>query len=256
MNAAWDIRCSCAKKIVLVALCNHASANGECWPGLSRLERHCGLSRQGVIDQIEALEKRGLISVIREPGKANRYVVHVVNHVDQSPVKDVDQYESASQPPRLVVVKDVDCHQSTTLTIPVNHVDPNLNESSVEPSIELPSAEAILIFACNGKVKEWALTAGKLEEWEGSFPQTDVMACCRKALQWTRDNERKTAKGMTAFLGRWIGKAADRGECRRTVPIEREEWVKTEPIDMMAGLKVAKAERDAAIRAEEEEHWT
>lgn len=257
MNAAWDIDCPCAQKVVLIALCDHANSAGECWPGLSRLEKRCGLSRQGVIDQIEALEKKRLIAVLREPGKANKYRVELVNHVDQLLVKDVDQSESTSQGGGLVVVKDVDCHQSTTLTTPVNHVDPNPKEPAVEPKDEPPQhEEPLLIFGCQGKIKQWALTQSKCDEWQESFPQTDVMTCCRKALQWTRDNEMKTAKGMPAFLGRWISKAADHREHpRKAAAPEVEIWVAQEPYDMMSAIKQGKAERDAVLAAQEGEQW-
>lgn len=255
MNAAWDIDCPCAQKVVLIALCDHANSAGECWPGLSRLEKRCGLSRQGVIDQIEALEKKRLLVVVREPGKANKYRVQLVNNVDWSPVKEVDQSESTSQGRGLVVVNDVDYHQSTTLTAPVNHVDPNHHEPSVEPKEEPPHEEPVLIFGCNGKVKEWALTQSKLDEWQESFPQTDVMACCRKALQWTRDKQKKTARGMTSFLGGWIGRAADRGEHPRKQVAEKEVWVAEEPYDMLSAIKRSKAERDAVLAAEEGEQW-
>lgn len=254
MTTAWEIECPCAQKVVLVALADHANSAGECWPGLSRLEKRCGLSRQGVIDQIEALEKRSLIFVEREHGKSNKYRLTLVNQLDQSLVKDVDQSESTGQRGRPVLVKDVDYHQSRTLTTPVKDVDPNPKEPSVEPKDEPPYAEPLLIFECNGKVKEWALTEAKLSEWEESFPQTDVLACCRKALQWTRDNGKKTAVGMNKFLGGWIGRAADRRECPKPAQ-EREEWVALPPTDYMAMLKQSRAEEVAKREAEEGERW-
>jgi hypothetical protein len=60
---------------------------------------------------------------------------------------------------------------------------------------------------------EWRLRESKVAEYAEAFPGVDVLVQCRKALQWIRDNptKRKTARGMTSFLGRWLGREQDRG---------------------------------------------
>lgn len=83
-------------------------------------------------------------------------------------------------------------------------------------SSEPPSASSeppMLTFPTNGKQKSWNLVRAKFAEYGESFPGMDVLAECRAALQWCRDNpsRRKTANGMPAFLGRWLSKANDRG---------------------------------------------
>jgi hypothetical protein len=79
----------------------------------------------------------------------------------------------------------------------------------------------VLVYPCNGKPDTWGLTAAKLAEYRESFPKVDAAAECRKALQWCRDNraKRKTARGMPAFLGRWLAKEQDRsrGESAPTI---------------------------------------
>lgn len=57
------VRASTAK-FVLIALADHSNDYGEgAYPGISRLERKTNLSRQAVIDALEALQKNGLITV-------------------------------------------------------------------------------------------------------------------------------------------------------------------------------------------------
>jgi hypothetical protein len=75
----------------------------------------------------------------------------------------------------------------------------------------------VLVFPCcpgrkNGP-REWQLRASKVREYAESFPGINVMAECRKALQWARDShrKRKTHGGTPAFLTRWLSKAQDRG---------------------------------------------
>jgi hypothetical protein len=83
-----------------------------------------------------------------------------------------------------------------------------------EPVPKPASEPPVLVFPTVGKgKKQWSLIEAKLAEYRESFPGVDVLAECRKALQWCRDNptKRKTARGMPAFLTRWLGKAQNAG---------------------------------------------
>lgn len=83
----------------------------------------------------------------------------------------------------------------------------------VPPTAEPPSP-SVLVFPCKGKgLKTWNLTALKVKELRECYPGVDVLAQCRRALQWCRDNEtkQKTARGMGAFVNRWLAKEQDRG---------------------------------------------
>jgi hypothetical protein len=83
------------------------------------------------------------------------------------------------------------------------------------PASEPPAAEkVVLTFPTVGRgAKTWDLTESKLAEYRESFPGVDVLSACRAALQWARDNpeKRKTAKGMPAFLTRWLSKEQNAG---------------------------------------------
>jgi uncharacterized protein YdaU (DUF1376 family) len=87
-------------------------------------------------------------------------------------------------------------------------------ESKDEPPPEKQSQppRAVMTFPVVGKDPgDWQLTAAKVAEWREAFPGIDVIAECRKARQWCLDNpgRRKTRRGITAFLGRWLSKAQD-----------------------------------------------
>ena len=64
---------------------------------------------------------------------------------------------------------------------------------------------------CVGPVKSWRMTTAKLFEWRESFSTLDVDMEIRKAYQWLRDNrtKRKTADGMTKFIGAWLTRATN-----------------------------------------------
>ncbi len=77
-----------------------------------------------------------------------------------------------------------------------------------------------ITFPVQGNKREWILPADKLAEYQQSFPGLDVVAEMMKARQWCRDNKanRKTPRGMPAFLGKWLGRAVDRGGHNRGSP--------------------------------------
>lgn len=82
------------------------------------------------------------------------------------------------------------------------------------PEPDKPASEpALLEFPCVGNgARTWKLTAAKVAQYRESFPGVDVDAELRKARQWLLDNatKRKTAGGMAAYLGRWLGRCQDR----------------------------------------------
>ena len=86
----------------------------------------------------------------------------------------------------------------------------------------------VLTFECNGPVSEWHLYPSKLKEWQETYADVDVLYECKKARQWTRDNQRKTAKGMTRFLGAWLRDANDKN--RGPPKIERCFYAKDEDV--------------------------
>ncbi len=88
------------------------------------------------------------------------------------------------------------------------------DESCPEPVEDDHSGPPVLVFQTVGKgPKEWSLTEAKVAEYQESFPGVDVLAECRKARQWIIDNptKRKTARGMPAFLTRWLGRVQNSG---------------------------------------------
>jgi hypothetical protein len=83
-----------------------------------------------------------------------------------------------------------------------------------DASARLAAADPVLlVFSTVGNgPAEWALKESKIREYRETFPALDVLAECRRALQWLRDNprNRKTAKGMPRYLGGWLSRAQNR----------------------------------------------
>ena len=82
----------------------------------------------------------------------------------------------------------------------------NVSSATVENTVTEP---ALLTFRTVGKPSHWSLTQTQVDLWVLAYPQTDVLQEARKALAWLEANNRKTSRGMPAFLVRWLGRAAN-----------------------------------------------
>ena len=86
--------------------------------------------------------------------------------------------------------------------------NPKKDSCSEVPKTE-PSEPTILKFPVRNSTKPWNLSESKLNEYAEAYPRLDVLAECRRALQWAVDNpaKRKTAVGMPRFLNGWLSGA-------------------------------------------------
>ncbi len=97
-------------------------------------------------------------------------------------------------------------------------------EDSSEPappaSKPPPAGEVVMTFPTVGPVKSWPLARSQVDEWARAYPGVDVLGECRKALAWVKANptKAKTARGMPAFLVRWLGNATDGGKASAKPP--------------------------------------
>lgn len=69
--------------------------------------------------------------------------------------------------------------------------------------------------------KSWGLPPSRHAEYVAAFPSVDCMAEYRKISAWISSNplNRKTPRGMPAFLFRWLGRAQDRGGSSPRLPV-------------------------------------
>jgi hypothetical protein len=106
--------------------------------------------------------------------------------------------------------------------------------SCSEPS-KTPASEpaAVLTFPVVGNQgAEWGLAESKVAEYRATFPSLDVLAEARKARQWLADNpsRRKTPRGMTSFLFRWL-------EREQNKPGQRPE-VEPPKVNLVPGARI------------------
>ncbi len=140
MTAVFEYRAkNHTEKLVMLALADNASDEGECWPSLTTIASKCQLTKPGLHNVIKRLDKTGIIKRTSGGGRyANRYqfdarflpekTQEVAPPVPVNPV-----YHPGK--PRLP-------QGSTTFTAGVNHVYPNHNTTIKEPSEKKKRASA------------------------------------------------------------------------------------------------------------------
>ncbi len=133
------------------------------------------------------------------------------------------------------------------------------NTNTCSEAASQPSEPPVLVFPCVGTVKEWFLFPSKLAEYREAYPGIDVLAECKKALQWCRDNtkNRKTAQGMPKFLGGWLGRNQDRAPTQQKVvkafvtPPADPRTPEQKAADLAADRKRVEADKAQAATAAE-----
>lgn len=169
-------------------------------------------SPRPVSDFALALEQFETVELVRRYDVAGVPWLQIVKFDEHQPgllSKRTDRKSPA--PPTHTETSGSSGLRELNLTQP-NQTKPNSREEEI--CAELNSAPAFLAFPVvgigNGR---WLLTESQVEKWCALYPGLDVRQEARKALAWVEANQgrRKTARGMSAFLVSWLGRAVDSG---------------------------------------------
>ena len=114
MTLAWKSNYASGKKMVLLALCDNANDQGECYPSVSMLVEKCSMSERSVFSHISELEKNGAIRRENRPGRSTVY------HIDSGKFSTQTTANPAPLQP---------LHPTSATVAPIT-----INEPSIEPS--------------------------------------------------------------------------------------------------------------------------
>jgi hypothetical protein len=191
LNWAFELLITGPKKAVLIALADHADADGKCWPSIARLVQFSGFGERAVRMALRELEQIGLLATVHLQGRLSRYDLAVpevtpapdaaptpARHaaLDTGPRHDVPHTPAPdAAPPRHVMPE------------PRHVVPPNLQEPSVQPSMNHRTlerdAEALFSDAeitasrpaarsrCGTQKADRSLIDAEADEWWKHYPK-------------------------------------------------------------------------------------
>jgi len=186
-------------KVVFAVVYDSIGDNGDCWPGVRTIAQDSGLSVPTVIESIRRLEASGLLTAERRKrGKSSHYRIaqSAQETLAVKKKKCSRDFSSGAKGTCAQVLKGLKPNQTDTL-----------NQTTEDTSFAFVLNSGNL----------WYLPQEKLDQYKGTFPNLDIEAELRKAAQWLLDNptQQKTARGMTRYVGGWLGRAKpepNRGE--------------------------------------------
>ena len=253
--AIWRADLSANETLLMLALNEYVDADGRCFPSQVTLAKMTKLTERSVRTHMARLVERDLIVREKQAKKGGgwhyRYRLKWESFPEsrpETPSGSVDQtgksFPSGPENPSPPDRKDF----PPNLSMEPIHGTTSCSESGKAGSKPATADDPIVLtFPTVGTgPKEWHLRKSKVAEYVESYPGIDVQIECQKALQWVRDNptRRKTARGMTGFLGRWLSRCQDAGPRNA-----RQQGNGTAAADPYAGL----AEETARRRREYEE---
>lgn len=125
--------------------------------------------------------------------------------VEEARVKERDRKRRQRHRPALVPAGHQGVSGDPIRSDPTDPIQPEDQEREAEP---LRGSPPVLVFPTK-RDESWPLTPELVTRWAVAYPGIDIVAECRRALIWCEANpsKRKTVRGMSAFLVRWLSRS-------------------------------------------------
>lgn len=191
MSLAWKSDFQSGKKMVLLALCDNANDQGECFPSVSMLAEKCSMSERSVFNHIAELERDGAIKRNNRAGRSTIYNLDPCKFCTGTPatVAEVKPETPAdSAPPPLQILHTTPATVSPTpadsapITInePITDTKTNTTPEGVEVSVWRDFQK--LRTKLRAPITETALKGLRREAGKAGISLSDAMAmCCERS---------------------------------------------------------------------------
>ena len=127
MTQAWKSNQPSGRKMVLLALCDNANDQGECYPSVQMIAQKCSMTERSVFNHIADLEAIGAIKRNARPGRSTIYQLDPCKFCtpeNASPLKQIHTTPETVSPPPLKQI-----HTTPETVSPIT-----IKEPSIEPS--------------------------------------------------------------------------------------------------------------------------
>lgn len=199
MTEAWKADFPAGRKMVLLALCDNANDQGECFPSISMLAEKCSMSERSVFNHIADLEKAGAIVRQNRAGRSTVYQLDPCKFctpANSAPLQPLHPTPATVAPPPLQIL-----HPTPATVAPITVIEP-----SIEPSKKQKTGAAV---PCPSDVDSqvWA-------DWQVVRKAKKAGALTATALEGVRREADKAgwslSQALTECCARsWVGFKAD-----------------------------------------------
>jgi len=188
MCAAFDADVPATQKLVLLALCDNANDQGQCFPSIALLQRKCSLSDRAIQNAIAWLEEQGYLSRTFRTGSAT---IYVMTPERGSPPNDVHPRTKFTPPPNVV-------HPTPEPRSPITIKEPSLNRKNKIERPDEVTEQTWIDYLQLRKQKRADLTLTALDalKREARKAGWSLEAVLRECI----------VRGWTGFKAEWIEK--------------------------------------------------
>lgn len=213
MALAWKADMPSGRKLVLLALCDHANAQGECYPSVEAIARKCSMGQRTVQQHIGDLESAEILLRQFRKGRSTVYRLQLCkfSNTTQSAAPQNSPFQCstpAASPPQSL-------HGSPAVSAPISIREPSMESSTnhqVRRSAPLPPT-----WTLPESWAEWALQAQPAwsaahvqfvaekfrDHWTAMPGQRGIKADWLAAWRnWCR-NEKPAGPNSRAMQGQW-----------------------------------------------------
>lgn len=123
------------------------------------------------------------------------------------------KYKNVAINPVNVDRNEVNVCRNPQSRVEKSRVEKSKEKNSAEPgTASTPACPTAAVLLLNDGT-EYAVSAGELQEWAGTYPAVDVAQEFREMAAWLKNNpaKRKTRKGIKRFIMNWLGAEQDKG---------------------------------------------
>lgn len=130
MTHAWKLGIPSGQKMVLLALCDNANDQGECYPSVSMLIEKCSMSERTIQGHISDLEKQGFVTRNMRSGRATLYRIdprRIRTPAEFAPPQNLRPTPAEFAPPPPQNLRPTPA-ESAPITISEPSIEPSVNQ--------------------------------------------------------------------------------------------------------------------------------
>lgn len=200
MTLAWKSGFSTGQKMVLLALCDNANDQGECYPSITMLAEKCSIGRTSIFEHLDVLEKSGAVTKHARSGRSTIYKI------------DPSRFCTS---PKSELVRNLNPSRPKSELPPVQILNPTrpdsepitINEPSIEPSSKQNTT--VKVFDLNDVPNEIVEDFSKLRKAKKSpLTKTAIDDIRREAdkagLTMAEALTMCCARGWVGFRAEWL----------------------------------------------------